>query len=235
MDNECFNIYARWCGDGLLTNGESCDPAAPGQSSATCSPTTCKPITTPPTCNTAKTGAQSSPVLSTDALCTVGTVSGFASTTSGNTTNYTWSCNTSTAVQCSANYTPTSTGPSIVIKKYAKNIANGDTQTAPISIAPGETFNYYYVLENTGSTVATGVVVKDTLPSYLTFTGTITIKNPSGQDVTNDWLIATGSKIFTGETLSRIHLIATKKTDLPATSGKYTFIVPVTLAQNVPL
>ncbi len=28
-DNECANYYARWCGDGIVSNGEVCDPAAP--------------------------------------------------------------------------------------------------------------------------------------------------------------------------------------------------------------
>jgi uncharacterized repeat protein (TIGR01451 family) len=60
--------------------------------------------------------------------------------------------------------------PSISIKKYVKTLnALGDTQTAPVSVARGEAFNYYYQLQNTGSVAATGVVVKDTLPSYLTF------------------------------------------------------------------
>lgn len=27
IDNECFDLYTRWCGDGLRTNSEVCDPA----------------------------------------------------------------------------------------------------------------------------------------------------------------------------------------------------------------
>ncbi len=88
-------------------------------------------------------------------------------------------------------------GPYVSIKKYAKEIsASGDTQTAPIAVARGEYFNYYYQLQNTGSVAATYVVVKDTLPTYLTFTGPIVIKNSSGTNVSSDWLCTQGSQIF---------------------------------------
>ena len=95
-------------------------------------------------------------------------------------------------MNCSASYSSsTPTSPVVSIKKYAKDIATGDTQTAPISIARGEVFNYYYQLQNTGSIAATGVVVKDTFPQHLTFTGTIRVMSPSGVDVTNDWTTST--------------------------------------------
>ena len=49
-DNECYNIYAAWCGDGVVDTGhETCDPAAPGYTPETCSVSTCTPIVTPPT------------------------------------------------------------------------------------------------------------------------------------------------------------------------------------------
>lgn len=128
--------------------------------------------------------------------------------------------------------TPTT---NVSIKKYAKSIATGDTESAPISIAQGETFSYFYQIQNTGAVAATGVVVKDTLPPYLTFTGNITITNPSGIDVTNDWIISTGSQLFGTETIPRIYLILTKKTDLPANSGIYTFNIPVKMANNTPV
>ena len=50
--NVCVSYYVSYCGDGVVDNTnfangnytEQCDPAAPGQSSATCNPTTCTPI-----------------------------------------------------------------------------------------------------------------------------------------------------------------------------------------------
>ena len=129
--------------------------------------------------------------------------------------------------------TPT---PVVSIKKYAKEIStSGDTQTAPIAVARGEAFNYYYQLQNTGSVAATGVVVKDTLPVYLTFSGAVTVRNPSNVDVSSDWTCVQGSQIFAPETISRITLVCSKKTDLPANSGVYTFTVPVVLAANAPV
>ena len=76
--------------------------------------------------------------------------------------------------------------------------------------------------------------MKDTLPSYLTFTGNISITNPSGVDVTNDWNLSTGSTTFAGDTQPRITFVGLKKTDLPANSGIYTFTIPVVLSQNAP-
>jgi uncharacterized repeat protein (TIGR01451 family) len=126
--------------------------------------------------------------------------------------------------------------PVVSIKKYVKTLnAAGDTQTAPVSIARGEAFNYYYQLQNTGSVAATGVVVKDTLPSYLTYSGTIRVTDPAGTDVTADWTTLTGSTVFVGETLPRIWLVLSKKTDLPANSGLYTFTIPVVLATTAPV
>jgi len=45
---ECQPYYITWCGDGVIDAGyETCDPAAPGQSPATCDPVTCTPIDEP--------------------------------------------------------------------------------------------------------------------------------------------------------------------------------------------
>ena len=163
-------------------NGSIMSPAC------TASVTTTPPVTTPPVCNPAKTGVQSTTVSSTDTLCSIGTVSSFTANGS-NPVNYTWSCNNATSVACSATYTVVANNtPFVSIKKYVKTLgAAGDTQTAPISVALGESFSYYYQLQNTGSVAATGVIVKDTLPAYLTFTGSIVITNPAGTDVTSDW------------------------------------------------
>lgn len=131
---------------------------------------------TPPVCNPAKTGAQSAPVLATDTLCTTGTVSGFASTQSGTTTNYTWSCNTNTAVNCSANYTPGNPTPGnfdLSIKKYAKS------EDVFASVDNTEQFNYTIVVRNNGTGAVTGTTtVRDRLPAPITLRAT-----PSG----NGW------------------------------------------------
>ncbi len=186
---ECQPYYITWCGDGVVDPGyETCDPAAPGQSPTTCSPTTCTPIVTPPVCNPAKTGTQPAPVLATDTLCNVGTVSAFVATASGNTTNYTWSCNTNTAVNCSANYTvvPTSTGSfDLSIKKYAKS------EDVFASVDNTENYNYTIVVRNNGTGAVTGTTtVKDKLPAPITLRAT-----PSG----NGWTCtgAAGAADFT--------------------------------------
>lgn len=166
--NECVFYTIAWCGDGVIdTNrGETCDPKAPGQSEATCNPITCTPREQTPVCNPAKTGTQQSPVLSTDTLCNVGTASGFTATPSGTTINYTWSCNTSTAVNCSANYTPGTPTPGnfdLSIKKYAKS------EDVFATIANNEEFNYTIVARNNGTGAVTNTTtVKDVLPNYIT-------------------------------------------------------------------
>lgn len=201
------------------------------------------PVTPPPTayaCAPAKTGTQTTPVSATDTLCSPGKMvtGSFVETKTGDKSSYTWKCSVdgvdTSSTACAADYTPTTpppTTPSLTIHKYAKTLdAAGDTQTAPVSIALGESFSYFYVLENASTTAATEVVVKDTLPEYLSWqAGTnITVKDPSGTDVTADW---TCTKSTYGTT-TRIALVCTKKTPLPANSGKYTFTVPVTLASN---
>lgn len=234
---ECQPYYVTWCGDGVMDAGyETCDPAdskKSGWGAGGCD-TSCKPVATPPTtpvCDPARTGVQTSPL--TQGYCQIGAPSGFVKTGT-NPENYTWSCNAGgNSVNCSANYsTPAA---SLTIKKYAKDLGTGDTQTAPISVATGETFNYYYVLENPSSVEATKVVVKDTFPQYLTFAGPVLVKNPSGVDVTSDWSCVQGSKVFSPETNARVTLICDKKTPLPANSGKYIFTVPVTLSNTTPI
>ena len=146
---ECILTYPAWCGDGVVdTNrGETCDPQAPGYSPETCDINTCTPITQAPVCNPAITGTQSAPVLSTDTLCTTGTASGFTPTASGTTTNYTWSCNTNTAVNCSANYTPpVSDSFDLSIKKY---IDSYDAQSgSTVGVRSGSGFNYVIKVKN---------------------------------------------------------------------------------------
>lgn len=65
--------------------------------------------------------------------------------------------------------------PKLVIKKYAKSKLTGDSQNAAtaVSIKPGETFSYYYVVTNIGNSVAYGSIIKDTLPSSVTIDGAI--------------------------------------------------------------
>lgn len=137
------------------------------------------------------------------------------------------------SASCQPVNTPSSNIPSLKLKKYAKSIATGDSQTVPVSIARGETFNYYYTLENDGAATASAkdVVVKDTLPDSLTFAGNIVVRNASGIDVTSDWICTKG----TYNSTPRITLICTKKTDMPANSGLYTFTIPVTLSLTAPI
>ncbi len=308
-ENECLNYYARWCGDGLITNGETCDPAAPGYTPDTCSVTTCTPIAPPPVagvcnsavngqtyphtttaypvaqctsgtpsvttfptpgntvswtcsgtnggavspvcsastlpvpvngvcdpartgvqpapitagacttgsptgftavgtnpanyawdctgnnggstasctasytppvvpvCNPAKTGTQASPVSSTDTLCNVGTVSAFVPVTVGNKTTYTWSCNASSAVNCSADYTVVPPPPAaLALKKYVSGQDAQDNATA-VTVASPSAYNYTIIVTNVGSgaLVASTTTVTDTLPTGVTLTA-----KPSG-------------------------------------------------------
>lgn len=119
-DVECVNIYARWCGDGLRTNGEACDPADAshvGWGNGGCN-ASCQPVNNVnPVCEPSRTGTQTSPL--TQGYCSVGTPSNFVATGT-NPINYTWTCNNaSQSVNCNANYTPglnacipgTTTGP----------------------------------------------------------------------------------------------------------------------------
>lgn len=78
--------------------------------------------------------------------------------------------------------------PDLAIKKYAKYLdSRGDTQNAPVQLEPGEAFNYYYTVENSGAAAAIDVIVKDTFPEYISWNGNVTVKNPAGTDVTADW------------------------------------------------
>ncbi len=217
----------------------SCSGLNGGTSSPTCTASYVPPVVpTPPVCSLTLSGTQLAPVSSTGSLCATGTASGFVSSLTWSTTNYAWSCNNAwQSVACTANYTlPVGSTPFVSIKKYVKTLnAAGDTQTAPVSVARGEVFNYYYQLQNTGSVAATGVIVKDTLPSYLTFSWSIVVTSPTGTDVSADWSCTRGSQTFSGETVARITLVCNKLTPLPANSGLYTFTVPVVLASIAPV
>lgn len=72
--------------------------------------------------------------------------------------------------------------------------------------------------------------MKDTFPEHLTFAGDVVVKDKDGAVVTSDWTCTKG--VYTDTT--RPTLICTKN-DMPANSGKYTFTVPVTLAETAPL
>jgi hypothetical protein len=88
--NECHPIYARWCGDGVVSNGETCDDGAqngqPGKCNNTCSSTS----SGTPMCSTAYSGTLTAPI--TQGYCNSGTVMNFTGTIVGNITNYTWQC-----------------------------------------------------------------------------------------------------------------------------------------------
>lgn len=188
---ECIDYAVNWCGDGLVDTRidpatgkayEQCDPADPaktGWGKGGCD-ASCKPTDTGvPVCNPAKSGAQTTPVASTDTLCTTGTASAFASSQNGTTTNYTWSCNNTTSVNCSASYTPAAPQTfDLKIKKYAKS------EDIFASVEKTEAFNYNIVVENVGpGKVSNTTTVQDKLPPNVTLRAT-----PSG----NGWTCTGG-------------------------------------------
>lgn len=186
--NECLNITLAWCGDGIVSHGEQCDPAAPGQSSATCDPVTCKPIAQQnPICLPARTGPQTAPLTGNEQLCQVGTTSGFTATQNGNTTNYSWACNAAgRSVACTANYTkPTG---EISIKKYAGD-RDGQTAADALPVTPGTDFTYTYVVKN-GTTASNRVTVTDTFPFGVQVRG---FDAPAG------WTCNRGTKTIAGK------------------------------------
>ena len=81
----------------------------------------------------------------------------------------------------SPNYDPACvvTPPSasyVSIKKYAGTL-DGQDATGALSVVPGGSFNYRYDVSNTGTVAATGVVVTDTLPQYVSINS---ITKPAG-------------------------------------------------------
>lgn len=164
------------------TNRCNADGSLPSTDTASCTkdPTnsdpafiTVTPSTLGPVCSSSISGTLTAPLMGGAVLCDVGTATGLTAmrNSSNQTTDYRWSCEvpSKSPTNCSANYTPPVATPDLRIKKYVKDISIGDTQTAPLAITLGEKFSYYYVLENSGSAAATNVMIKDTLPQYLTF------------------------------------------------------------------
>lgn len=122
--------------------------------------------------------------------------------------------------------------PTIEIKKYVKNINNvGDSQDAPVTVAKGETFNYYYVFENKESFAINNVAFVDTFPAHLTFAGEPRVTDKNNIDVTSDFTFHKGK--ISQNSLEHITLKGFKKTPLVANSGKYTVTIPVKIANNV--
>lgn len=126
----------------------------------------------------------------------------------------------------------TTQNPTLEIKKYVKNINNvGDSQDAPVTVAKGETFNYYYVFENKESFVINNVAFVDTFPAHLTFAGEPRVTDKNNIDVTSDFNFYKGK--ISQNSLEHITLKGFKKTPLVANSGKYTVTIPVKIANNV--
>lgn len=122
--------------------------------------------------------------------------------------------------------------PTLEIKKYVKNINNvGDSQDAPVTVAKGETFNYYYVFENKESFAINNVAFVDTFPAHLTFAGEPRVTDKNNIDVTSDFTFHKGK--ISQNSLEHITLKGFKKTPLVANSGKYTVTIPVKIANNV--
>ena len=85
---------------------------------------------------------------------------------------------------------PVAGSPILSIKKFANN-ADGQTISDALPLTPGASFTYRYVVSNSGTVAATGVVVTDTFPQYVTVG---TIVPPSG------WTCNKGTKTLTGVT-----------------------------------
>ena len=84
--------------------------------------------------------------------------------------------------------------PTVSIKKYA-NTQDGQIVSDALSLAQGSSFNYRYDVTSSGTVAATGVVVTDTFPQYITL-GTITA--PSG------WTCNKGTKVSSGTTYATV-------------------------------
>lgn len=133
-------------------------------------------------------------------------------------------------VSCTPKTTPQN--PTIEIKKYVKNINNvGDSQDTAVTVAKGETFNYYYVFENKESFAINNVAFVDTFPAHLTFAGEPRVTDKNNIDVTSDFTFHKGK--ISQNSLEHITLKGFKKTPLVANSGKYTVTIPVKIANNV--
>jgi hypothetical protein len=72
-------------------------------------------------------------------------------------------------------------------------------------------------------------MVKDTFPEHVSWNGNVTVKNPSGADVTADWDCNKNNYDAT-----HIAIVCKKKTPLPKNSGQYIFTLPVKLDANTP-
>jgi len=140
-DVECLNIYPRWCGDGIVSNGEQCDGTAgvsgPNQS---CN-ASCQIVNLPSCTPGTTTGAQMAPITSTTPGLCQGTavVGDFSGVTVGNRTNYVWSCGGSAVGgACSANYTDPSLTPACNPAVTGAQPNNPSTRTpAPALCANG--------------------------------------------------------------------------------------------------
>ncbi len=91
---------------------------------------------------------------------------------------------TNAACQGTVTATATPQAPFLSIKKYAGTL-DGQTATGALPVVPGASFTYRYDVSNTGTVAATGVVVTDTLPQYISLG---TVSAPAG------WTCLTGTK-----------------------------------------
>ncbi|MFZ3232444.1 MAG: hypothetical protein WA194_02770 [Patescibacteria group bacterium] len=118
MDHECFNIYPRWCGDGVVDPEETCDPEdptgaglAPGE---ICDPNSCRPtiVVSNTSCQNATASSTSlitggSMVVSCNAVApnaatqyTIECGNGTTQTGTGNTLNCTYAAAGSYSPRC---------------------------------------------------------------------------------------------------------------------------------------
>jgi uncharacterized repeat protein (TIGR01451 family) len=110
--------------------------------------------------------------------------------------------------------------PYVTIKKYAGTLDSQDA-TGALAVVPGTSFNYRYDVSNTGTVAATGVVVTDTLPHYVSINS---ITKPAG------WTCAQGTK--TVATVLYPTIVCTTATLAAGTSASLT--INVTLAASTP-
>jgi uncharacterized repeat protein (TIGR01451 family) len=124
---------------------------------------------------------------------------------------------------CRASYSTGTTGtgtPSVSIRKFAGSL-DSQTLTGAYQTTPGSSFDYSVVVTNTGTVAATGVVVTDTFPQYISL-GTIT--PPAG------WTCNTGTRTQTGITYPTV--ICTTPT--LAAGATVTITIPSTLSAITP-
>ena len=153
------------------------------------------------------------------AICTYTTVRTFVPKCTVNGTITNSSCKGSVTTTND----PPPTSSSVSIKKYAGTL-DGQTATGALQVVPGSSFSYRYDVSNTGAVAATGVVVTDTFPQYITVASvtppagwTCTRSTKIVATITYATVICTTPSLAAGTTVS-INVGATLSLSTPATA-----------------